>query len=303
MHISRLFEMVHLLLGKKQMTAKDLASHFEVSTRTIYRDVDTLSAAGIPIYATKGNGGGIGLLDNYVLNKALLSKDERTEILASLQGIQALGGPDVNPTLKKLSSVFTASRSNWIDVDFSNWGAGNEEREKFSLLKTAILETLVITFDYYGTSGEHTLRRVEPLKLFYKGHAWYIYAYCQMRGDYRFFRVTRMKSIVCLDDTFDRDMPNSIWDDTHEPQQQMITVVLNTDASLSHRVYDECDPSCITPLEKGRLQIKMTLPENEWLYGYILSYGSSVEVLEPAHLRTTIKERLALALKRYDSTR
>ena len=151
MQINRLFEIVYILLDKKTVTAKELSERFEVSTRTIYRDVDTLSSAGIPIYMSKGKGGGIRLLENFVLNKSVLSEREQNEILTALHGLGVTNYPEVDNVLSKLSTLFNKNSQNWIEVDFSNW-AGNER--KFNLIKMGILDKKVIRFEYFSSYGE-----------------------------------------------------------------------------------------------------------------------------------------------------
>ena len=147
MQINRLFEIVYILLDKKTITARNLSERFEVSVRTIYRDIDVLCAAGIPVYMSKGKGGGISLLDNFVLNKTILSNNEQNEILAALQSLNALKYPDVDNVISKLGMLFNKEDYSWIDVDFSHWGSS--DKEKFSLLKTAIVNKKTITFDYF----------------------------------------------------------------------------------------------------------------------------------------------------------
>jgi len=132
MQINRLFEIVYILLDKKTITAKELSKHFEVSVRTIYRDVEALSISGIPIYTNKGKGGGISLIEDFVLNKSVLSEKEQNEILMSLQSINAMKFLDVEPVLKRLSTIFNKESDNWIDVDFSQWGSDDSEKEKFN---------------------------------------------------------------------------------------------------------------------------------------------------------------------------
>ena len=139
MQISRLFEIVYLLLERRSVTARELAERFEVSPRTIYRDVDALAQAGIPVYADRGQGGGIRLMEQFVLNKSLLSVKERRELLASVQGMQAVREEEVQPLLEKLSSLFGAEREDWIEVDFSPWTSSGELGKYFQLLKEAIL--------------------------------------------------------------------------------------------------------------------------------------------------------------------
>lgn len=130
MQISRLFGIIYYLLEKKESTGKELAGRFEVSVRTIYRDIETLSSAGIPIYTNQGKGGGIVILDNFVLNKSVLSEKEQNEILLALQNLSAAQYPDISFILSRLSSLFKKSDVNWIEVDFSPWGS-DERKRKF----------------------------------------------------------------------------------------------------------------------------------------------------------------------------
>ena len=132
MQISRLFEIVYILMNKKNTTAKELSEHFEVSQRTIYRDIDTLSQAGIPIYTNKGKGGGIGLMEHFVLNKSVLSEQEQNDILSALQGFKVTSYSDTNQVLSKLNSLFGSKNTDWIEVDFSYWNSKEEDKPKCS---------------------------------------------------------------------------------------------------------------------------------------------------------------------------
>jgi len=143
--MNRLFEIIYLLLNKKGTTAKELAEYFGVSCRTIYRDVDTLSLTGIPIYTEKGKGGGISLLPDFVLNKSILSEQEQNEILSALQGLSSVKTGETGQVLKKLSTIFNKNTVNWLEVDFSDWSFANGKA--FYDFKTAILEHRIAGFD------------------------------------------------------------------------------------------------------------------------------------------------------------
>lgn len=300
MQINRLFEMVYILLGKKTITAKQLAERFEVSMRTIYRDINTLSSAGIPIYTNKGKGGGISLIDDFVLNKSILSEQEQNEILMSLQGLHAVQVPDIESVLAKLRGFFNKQGVNWIDVDFSPWGSTDSEREKFNLLKTAILNASIVSFDYFSTTGEKSERTVEPLKLVFKGRGWYLYSFCRVKDDFRIFKIIRIKSLSCLEETFIRNIPNIVWD---KPEQscsdELITLILKIDARMAYRLYDEFDPEYIVKNTDGNFTVTAIFPESEWVYGYVLSYGNYAEVLEPKHIREIIRKKIEESLKKY----
>lgn len=299
MQINRLLEIVYILFEKKIVTAKKLSEHFEVSQRTIYRDVDVLSAAGIPIYANRGKGGGISLLENFVIKKSILSEKEQIDVLSSLQGMKALNVPEAEPVLKKLAAMFDKNYAEWIDVDFSPWGSSSDEKEKFNLLKTAIINKNRVEFDYYSSYGEKTKRMIEPLQLMFKGRAWYVYGFCTVKNDYRMFRVTRIKNLAQLKDEFARDIPQDIWEISHEATTKMIKLVMKIEASMAYRVYDEFGQEAVTKNTDGSFTVTANFPEDEWVYGYILSFADYGEVLEPEHIRKIIKRKLEKNLKNY----
>ena len=171
---SRLFEMLYLLLERQALTAKELAQRLEVSERTIYRDIDALSAAGIPVFTQQGQGGGIRLMDQFVLDKALLSQAQQDEILFALQAILATGGGAEGETLAQLTSLFRREGGDWLEVDFTDWGSGAAEREKFALVKGAILGRRPLSFTYYSSAGKQSRRTVEPARLVFKSGCWYL---------------------------------------------------------------------------------------------------------------------------------
>jgi predicted DNA-binding transcriptional regulator YafY len=299
MQINRLLEIVYVLLDKKTVTARELSEIFEVSKRTIYRDIDILSGAGIPVYTNKGKGGGIGLLDNFVLNKSMLSNKEQIDILSSLQGLNALNVPDIEHILKKLSAAFDKNNTSWIDVDFSHWGSNDIERKKFSLLRTAIINRNALAFDYMNASGEETKRTVEPVKLLFKEQSWYVNAFCRTKSDFRIFKITRIKNLNILNETFKRDAPKNISSDFQVFNGSIIRLVLKIEAKMAYRVYEEFGKAFILKNEDGSFIVNIAYPENEWLYGYVLSYGEYAEVLEPKHFRDTIKRKLEDGFKKY----
>ena len=193
---SRLFEILYLLVEKRAVTAGELARRLEVSERTIYRDVDALSAAGIPVFTQKGQGGGIRLMDQFVLDKALLSQEQQDEILFALQATLATGGRPEDGTLSRLTALFRREGGDWLEVDFTDWGSGAAERETFALVKGVILARRPLTFTYYSSAGETSRRTVEPARLVFKGGCWYLSAFCQKRQDWRVFRLMRMEELT-----------------------------------------------------------------------------------------------------------
>ena len=296
MQINRLFEIVYILLERKTVTAKELAERFEVSTRTIYRDIEILSNSKIPVYANKGRGGGICLLDNFVLDKSILSDEEQNQILFGLQVQQKLNIDNKKTAFQKLTTIFNKASKNWIEVDFADWGIDNLKDNKFELIKKAILNNQVIQFVYYNSYGQETNRQVEPLQIWFKDKAWYIKGYCRLKKDYRLFKITRMKDVEILDEHFERELPKKL-----EQKYNLKTISLELEISkdISYRVYDEFQKENITKKENGDFIVKVEYPENDWVYGYILSFGEHVKVISPEYLKKAIKEKLEKTMKNY----
>ena len=292
---NRLFEIVYILMQKKKTTAKELADRFEVSTRTIYRDIETLSGANIPIYASKGKDGGIGLLDEYVLNKTILSEEEQNQILFALQGMKKVKGQDEKDILEKLSILFNKKINDWIKIDFSNWG--NIQEERFDIIKSAILNKQLVQFIYYNSNGEENNRIVEPLQIWFKDKSWYLISYCKLKEDYRIFKIARIKEIKILEEHFERELPKEEEKEKHN--FKMIELELEINKAMTYRVYDEFESKEITKKQDGNFIIKVKYPESEWVYGYILSFGEYAKVLNPNYAKNIIKDKLEKTLKNY----
>lgn len=257
---NRLFEIVYILLQKKKTTAKELADRFEVSTRTIYRDIETLSTANIPIYASKGKDGGIGLLDEYVLNKTILSEEEQNQILFALQGMKKVKGQDEKDILEKLSILFNKKINDWIKIDFSNWG--NIQEERFDIIKSAILNKQLVQFTYYNSNGEESKRIVEPLQIWFKDKSWYLISYCRNKEDYRIFKIARIKEVKMLQEHFERELPK---EENEQYNFKTIELELEINKAMTYRVYDEFESKEITKKQDGNFIIKVKYPENEWV--------------------------------------
>lgn len=300
MQIGRLFEMVYLLLERENITAKELAQRFEVSERTVYRDVDALSAAGIPVYTAKGKGGGIRLLPDFILNKSVLSSQEQDNILYGLQSLSAARYPEAGAVLGKLRTFFCREDPGWIDVDFTSWGSGQEDKDRFGQLRTAILSRRRVTFDYVSAAGEETRRTVEPVKLRFKGNAWYLQGYCLKREDYRTFKLIRMKNLHLDEGAFPEErlkeapaLPDP-W-----PIGPPLPMTLLFSPAARPRVFDEFSADCLTEQEDGSLKARVVFWESEWVWGYLLSFGGSMTVLEPDWARERVCQSLEAALKNY----
>lgn len=290
----RLFGIIYILLSKDRVTAQWLADYFEVSTRTIYRDIDTLSAMNIPIYMSKGKNGGISLLDNYKLDKILLTDEEQKEILFSLDGMNKIKNYDL---FEKMKNFFNKNENSWFDVDFEVWGNSQKHENYFELLKQAIIQKNRVQFQYCNSHGKKSERIVEPMKLYFKYNAWYLYSFDVHKNDYRFFKIMRMSELKIINEKFNRKI--SIINLQYPEISKTIKLVLNIKKEMAYRVYDEFDESNIEVIDNGDFIVRLEFPENDWLYGYILSFGEYLEIIEPLDIRNKIIEKLRNSLNNY----
>lgn len=297
MQINRLFETIYILLEKERVTASELAKRFEVSVRTIYRDIETLSAAGIPIYMTKGSGGGISILPGFVLNKTVLTDEEKADILSSLQTIEAVSLDKTDTALKKLSALFGEVNTDWVEVDFSSWDNNEDEVKLFVSLKQAVLGKKLVSFLYHSGSGNSIKRTVAPLKLCFKGQGWYLYGFCNLREDYRFFKLRRMKELLILEEQHKQLAPQTLFRKPDVFRGEMVELKLKFSKDMAFRVYDEF--SKIETLSDGSFIVKQVVPKGEWIYSYLSSFGAHCEVLAPPEIRMDIIENLQKNLNQY----
>lgn len=296
MKLERLLAMLFILIEHKTIRAQDLADRFEVSLRTIYRDVDTLSAAGIPIYTNQGRNGGICIMEGYVINKSILSKEEQAHIVASLKSMKAVGQKESQMS-EKLGSFFHSDVQNWIRVDFSSWQKEQQKTQNFTLLKEAILNHKQVSFVYYSMQDKKTKRFVEPHQIVYKGQDWYLYGYCLTREAFRYFKLTRIKDLEMLPRSFTKRAME--MDDEVVYEESLIPLKLRIEKAKQYRILDELMAFVVEETD-AYVIVEMEMSEH-WLYEYIFSYQEHVEVLEPLTVRSEVMQKLANLQKKYKS--
>lgn len=340
MQESRLFRIVYYLLDKGRATAWELAEKFEVSVRTIYRDIDALSGAGIPVYAEPGRNGGIQLMKGFVLDKAVLSEQEKRDILDAVQSLHAAQNMDGSDMLSKLSALFRVSSGNWLEVDFSRWGGQTDDNEKFELLKSCVVSHRSVRIVYAGTSGEISERVIWPLKLIYKSRAWYVKAFCARRQEERLFKLTRIlewevvsESAVPYQASGSKDPVAGrtiLMQESHSAGQNLLIqepqrvsrnasvqesqsmsraplmqelhsagIKLRFPREMAYRVYDEFAGVEIERQANGDFIVSADMPEDAWLVGFLLSFGTKVDVIEPVYLRAVLAEQAKLMFEKY----
>ena len=271
---SRLFRILYLLLEKGSTTAPELARLFEVSVRTIYRDIERLSMAGIPLYSIPGNSGGIFLMKDFVLDRALVSENE------------------------KLESIFQVSTRPWIEVDLTDWRKREGQKELFDNIKHAILEKRRLVITYLGGSGQKTIRTVEPFKLAFKKRDWYLHAYCCLKEDWRFFKLSRIRNCHLTNEIVkQKNVMDSV--DSSDQVANQIEVSLKFSPKLAFRVYEDFLEDEISLGKDGCYYVKTVLPEHESMYTYLLSYLDGVEILDPDYLKNELFSRVEKIQKFY----
>lgn len=279
---SRLFKILYYLLDKERATAPELAAEFEVSTRTIYRDVEALSGAGIPIYAEPGRNGGIYLLQDFILDRTILSENEKQEVLTAIQSIAATGYTGGKEMLTKLSALFNVNMRNWLEVDFSPWGKCAYDNSKFEMLKMAVIQCKEIRIVYVNMNSERSKRIIQPLRILYKSKEWYLKAFCVEKQDFRVFKLNRILELELLENTF---IPKEYPELENNMQHTCSQIVLLFSQEVAYRVYDEFDATEIEQQKNGDLIVRTEMPADSWLIGYLLSFGAQVEIREPKYLK------------------
>lgn len=321
----RLLETVFLLLGKKKVTAEELATRFGVSKRTVLRDMESLSLVGIPLYGRQGKEGGFSLMETFILDKSLLTAEEQKEILSALETMKPFTENHTEKLLMKLKGIFSSpeSRTDWLEVDFSRWGKKTCDIKKFNLLKSCILKRQPIAFVYSGTSGKTENRQTYPLKLVFKKNTWYLQGFCPDKNDYRIFKLNRLRELSILSGNFedkyhpplldtpeyvpenpatnppDTSNPNPPDTTMPNPPIPVISLTLQFSPEAAYRVYDEFEPEEIKRNNDGSFTVEVSYPETDWVYGYILSFGSTVTVISPRKAAEIIKSRSEKIFQKY----
>lgn len=291
MSVSRLFQIVYLLLEKRRITARDLAAHLEVSVRTIYRDVDALSAAGVPIYAIAGRNGGLSLMDHFILERAVFSEDEQLRLLTALQSLPGEEAAANREIRTKLAGLFGRREPDWLQVDLSPWGFQGEDA-RFHTLKGAILGRKQLSFTYLSSCGQRSRRQVLPARLSFKGRAWYLQGWCLSRKSYRTFRLSRILDLE-VGERFERTLSPPPIGAENPDSHVCVSLHLYFSPAVAYRIFDEFSPECILHNSEEGLLAEVLLPEDEWLYSYLLSFGTGVRVLSPVRVR----EKLAMLIE------
>ena len=311
MKIDRLLGIVVLLLNRRHATAGELAEYFEVSERTIYRDIDALGRAGIPVVTTQGAGGGVGLIDGFVLDRQLVTAEDISSIVTALKGLSSIlddsryvaAREKVESLVSDRSRPTVAREQEVVSVDLLPWGQDAAFRKSLGTLKRAALERHVVTFRYGSADGEITRRTVEPVSLHLKGYTWYLYGWCRLRDAFRLFKLSRMRDLAVGAERFAQratptgapDVPDTNWaTDTRERTD----LRLRFDDSARARAEEFFGFDELTRTPAGS-EVTVRWPVDEWVYSFLLGFGDGLTVLGPADVRDEVRRRAAGILQKY----
>ncbi|MFC3768473.1 helix-turn-helix transcriptional regulator [Paenibacillus sp. GCM10012303] len=303
MRLERLLAILMLIVNRKRISAAELAEKMEVSVRTIYRDIETLCQAGFPLVSYQGVTGGFEMMDGYRLDRTALTFDEISSVLSALKGMsRALDDTRYGTTIEKYTSLLGDTEKEsvrfWQDrlvIDMNPWGSDGVMKHKVALIRESLQEDRTVKFGYSSVNGEPTTREVEPMTLLLKGASWYLYAYCPLRNDYRLFRLSRMSGLAVTGNRFERrehpPMEEADWGRMWEMNSKPVTLKLRFPPDMRARVEELFGVERLVTAPDGFLLVTQTYPEDEWIYGFLLSFGSKVEVLEPERVRLLIRDR------------
>lgn len=310
--LERLLAMVMMLLNKRRMTASELAEHFEVSLRTVYRDLEAINAAGIPIVAFPGTKGGFEIMESFTIDRQYLTLQELVAVVAALKGVHSTTEDrqiahlleKVNALVAGAGSKAAASHLHPVIYDFHAWGSTSSIRGKISHWKTAIEQHKQTAITYTTMHGETQERTIEPITLIVKGYVWYVYGYCLLRQDYRLFRLSRITEMNILPQTFsphDVSVDKLEWADEWDKGEQAL-LLLRFHPRVQVRAVDMFEPEQIERGEDGYLFVRTKVKLDEWLYGMLLSFGDDLCVVEPSPVRERMRETAKKMLSMYEKS-
>ena len=300
MKTDRLIGILSILLQEEKTTAPALAERFEVSRRTINRDIEDLCKAGIPIRTTQGSGGGISIMDGYRIDRTILTSRDMQMILTGLRSLDSVSGSryysQLMEKLQSGSSEFIGGRDSML-IDLSSWYKSTLA-PKIEIIQNAIENRNLLAFRYYAPSGE-SMRTIEPYYLVFRWSSWYVWGWCTTREDFRLFKLNRMDSVAETTCAFVcRDVPlPDLSNEKIFPGGIRVTALFAPD--VKWRLVEEFGPNCFTQAGDGRLLFSADYTDMDNLVSWLLTFGAKAEVLGPAEVRNRIRRNAEETLKLY----
>ena len=301
MKLDRLLGILIILMQNERVTATYLAEKFEVTRRTIGRDIDALCQADIPVVTQQGAGGGISIAEGFKLDKSILTTEELSGIVAALKGLGSVSDTSqIERTLAKLSVGENAmvSLREPVVIDLASHYRGSLT-EKIALIKRSIREQRLIAFDYYYEKGQ-ARRRIEPRLVVFQWTAWYVFGYCLDRQDWRMFKLARLWDLTMCDERFpDREIPpeRSDFGAFLTDGERLVALFA---PSVRYQLIETYGLDCYTVTEDGRLRLEIGYTNRDFIISWLLGFGEKARVLEPPALAQALREIAGKMLALYD---
>ena len=309
MKIDRLISIIMILLEKERIGAQELAARFEVSPRTIYRDIDAINMAGVPVRAVPGVNGGFEIMPQYKIDKKFFSTADLSAILMGLSNLSdVMHGEELVHALAKVKSFIPAERAkdielktNQVLIDLTPWTGSKQTQPYLERIKQALQERRLLAFDYLNQTGNRISRVAEPYQLVLKGSHWYWQGFCRVKQDFRLFKLSRTFNLTMLEETFvPREHPKPQLDFSEAAAALQTPITLRIHKSILERVLDYSNDEDIKPDGEEHYIVRYPLIENDYYYGILLSFGDRCECLEPDEVRAEMKQRIAEMARVYD---
>ncbi|MFE6075228.1 helix-turn-helix transcriptional regulator [Paenibacillus sp. NPDC057886] len=303
MKLERLISIIFKLLNHEVLSASRLAEEFQVSQRTIYRDIDAICAAGFPVISFQGHKGGYGMMDGYKMDKSLLGSYDVDSLITVISSLSTVfEDTRAQGTIERLKTVGTQQQTSSLEVNLETHRTNPDVLRD---LRTGITERKVISFEYINTKNERTTRGLEPVRLHFKYRNWYVYGFCRTRQDYREFRLSRMMNVSLTEESFQPhlDVPKEVVLSNREWKNEVRDVVFRVSPEALAEAMDHFHEADKQFHDDGSMTMRISVYqplEARWLCSFLLSLGSGVKVLEPLELRGIIKEQLQSALQLYE---
>ena len=304
MKTERLLSIVIYLLNHDTVSAAKLAERFEVSKRTILRDIEQISSAGIPIKSTSGANGGYSIMEGYKLDGRIINAEEQASIITALKGfLSSYDDKRYNAVLEKITSILPEQQNQHIFLDFGASGENSEIQRKLKTLEKAIQDKNIVQISYVNALGGSSNRLLEPIALNYRWYAWYLLAYCQMKQDYRIFKLARISEFEPTGTTFTEEHgdPAVLLERTFQGigrRELNIALLCKTDVRV--QVGEYLDGDIVETLDNGDFIMRMNALEDERMwFAMLLSFGNKVMVLEPDELKKRLTETAENILSLY----
>ncbi|WP_239614547.1 helix-turn-helix transcriptional regulator [Cohnella mopanensis] len=303
MKLERLISMIYMLLNNEVLSASALAEKYDVSQRTIYRDIDAIGAAGIPVISYQGVNGGYGIIEEYKMDKSLLGSYDIGSLITILHSLSTVFDDErAMETVRKLQTIQSEDRPPNMSMDISG---RRGHKTSLRILRNAINSRQVVQFEYINGKNERANRAVEPISLHYNNDTWYLYAYCRTRADYREFKLSRIAHLLVLPERYQRSHEVTRQRTSYErnAESERVDVLLWFSSDSLARALDFFYDGERSFNPDGSLTIKLKLNDvssAKWLLSIIMSFGDGAEIVEPIELRQALKSNLEKMIQRYD---